>query len=59
MKQGIMKGIAVAVFALAMSISGTASASTPNIACTATLAGKTAYVQSGGWRYYYICRPPT
>lgn len=59
MKQGIIKGFAIAAFAVAMSISGSAAAAPPNIACTATLAGKTVYVVSGSYRYYYICRPPT
>ena len=57
MKQGIIKGLAIAAFAVAMSISGNAAAAGPNIACTASLSGKTVYVQSGGYRYYYICRP--
>lgn len=59
MKQGLMKGIAIAVFVAAMSVSSTASAAGPNIACTSSLAGKTVYILSNGWRYYYICRPPT
>ena len=59
MKQGLMKGIAIAVFVAAMSVSSTASAAGPNIVCSTSLAGKTVYIQSGGWRYYYICRPPT
>ena len=59
MKQGIIKGFAIAASVAAMSASGSAAAAAPNIACTATLAGKTVYVQSGSYRYYYICRPPT
>jgi hypothetical protein len=58
MKHGFMKGIAIAVFVAAMSVSSTASAA-PNIACTASLAGKTVYILGGGYRHYYICRPPT
>ncbi len=58
MKHGIMKGVAIALFAAAMSISGTASAAGPNIACTGSLAGKTVYVVSGSYRYYYFCSPP-
>lgn len=56
MKQGITNGLAIALFAAAMSISGSANASTPNIACTASLEGRVVYTQSGGWRYYYQCR---
>jgi hypothetical protein len=59
MKQGIMKGIAIAVFVAAMSVSSTASASGPNIVCNSSLAGRTVYIQSGGYRHYYLCRPPT
>lgn len=58
MKQGIIKGVAIAFLVAGMSMSGTASAAPPNIACTGSLSGKTVYVQSGGYRYYYICRPP-
>ncbi len=58
MKQGIMKGVAIAVFAAAMTISTTASAGGPNIACNSTLSGRTVYIESGGYRHYYICRPP-
>jgi hypothetical protein len=56
MKQGFIKGIAIAVFVAAMSVSSTASAAGPNIACTAALANQTVYIVSGG---YYICKPPT
>jgi hypothetical protein len=63
MKQGITKGItrgvAVALFAAAMSIAGTASAAGPNIACTPSLNGTVVYVVSGAYRYYYQCRTPT
>ncbi|NOT87407.1 MAG: hypothetical protein HOP03_04410 [Lysobacter sp.] len=58
MKQGIIKGIAIAVLVAGMSIAGTASASGPNIACTASLSGRTVFILSGGYRHYYICRPP-
>lgn len=58
MKQGIMKGIAIAVFVAAMSISSAASAAGPNIVCAGSLTGKTVYILSGGYRHYYICRPP-
>jgi hypothetical protein len=56
MKQGIMKGVAIVIFAAAMSVSGTASAAVPNIACTTSLEGRVVYTQSGSWRYYYQCR---
>ncbi|MBP6750916.1 MAG: hypothetical protein KA144_14880 [Xanthomonadaceae bacterium] len=59
MKQGIIKGVAIAAFAVAMSISGSASAAGPNIVCSTSLAGKTVHIVSGNYRYYYICRPPT
>ena len=59
MKHGLMKGIAIAVLVAGMSVSTTVSAAGPNIACTSTLAGRTVYIQSGGWRHYYLCRPPT
>lgn len=58
MKQGIIKGLAIAAFAVAMSISGHAAAAGPNIACTSSLAGKTVYIVSGSYRYYYYCSPP-
>lgn len=58
MKQGIIKGLAIAAFAVAMSISGNAAAAGPNIACTSSLAGKTVYIVSGSYRYYYYCSPP-
>jgi hypothetical protein len=59
MKRGIMKGIAIVLFATAMSISGPVSAAGPNIACTSNLAGRTVYIVSNGYRHYYLCRPPT
>jgi hypothetical protein len=59
MKQGFTKGIAIAVFVAAMSISSVASAAGPNIVCNSSLAGRTVYIQSGNYRHYYLCRPPT
>ena len=56
MKQGLTKGVAIAVFAAAMSLSSTASAAAPNIACTASLEGRVVYTQSSTYRYYYQCR---
>jgi hypothetical protein len=59
MKHGIMKGMAIALFVAGMSASTAVSAAGPNIACTSTLKGRTVYIESGGYRHYYLCRPPT
>jgi hypothetical protein len=59
MKQGMMKGVAIAVFVAAMTLAGSASAAQPNIPCTSSLNGYTTYTTSGGWRYYYRCQTPT
>lgn len=58
MKKGMIKGVSIAIFAAAMTMSGAASAGGPNIACNASLSGKTVYILSSGYRHYYICRPP-
>ena len=59
MKHGLMKGIAIAVLVAGMSVCTHASPVGPTIAWHSTLAGRTVYIQSGGWRHYYLCRPPT
>jgi hypothetical protein len=53
-----MKGIAIAIFSAIMTISGTASAAGPNIACNSSLSGKVVYIQTSTFRHYYVCRPP-
>lgn len=58
MKHGMISKAAIAVFVASMAFVGSASAAAPNIACTSQLAGQTVYTTSGGYRYYYQCRPP-
>jgi hypothetical protein len=55
MKKKMMNGFAITLFAAAMSISTSANAAGPNIACTAGLNGQVVYTQSGNYRSYYQC----